>query len=230
MTTLELPVPDVPARAVPRPAAGPVPRVGRTGPVRVRLPGRTLLLVAGMPGAGKSTLLAGVPPRPGLRVLDSDVHRAALARRFPALPYRRYRPLVHLLHRLALVRAACSDVPTVVVHLPATAASTRTAVALLAVLTGRAAHLLWVHADPGEALGGQRERGRVVPSSSFAGHARRAVATHRWLRHRRPVGFRSVTVLDRAAARAGLVLDTPAAPPPGPPPSEGSAVFRTAIT
>ena len=175
--------------------------------MRVRLPGRTLLLIAGMPGAGKSTLLAGVPPRPGLRVLDSDAHRAALARRFPRLPYRRYRPLVHLLHRLALVRAACSDLPTVVVHLPATAASTRAAVVLLAVLTGRAAHLVWLHADPGEALGGQRDRGRVVPSRSFAGHARRAVATHARLQRRHPSGFRSVTLLDREAARAGLVLD-----------------------
>ena len=176
--------------------------------MRVRLPGRTLLLIAGMPGAGKSTLLAGVPPRPGLRVLDSDAHRVALARRFPRLPYGRYRPLVHLLHRLALVRAACSDTPTVVVHLPATAASTRVAVALLALLTGRAAHLLWLHADPDEALVGQRERGRVVPSGSFAGHARRAVATHDRLRSGRASGFRSITVLDRAGARAGLVLDT----------------------
>jgi predicted kinase len=217
---------------MPRPAGGPVPRLGRSSPrpVRVRLPGRTLLLVAGMPGAGKSTLLAGVPPRPGLRVLDSDVHRAALARRFPGVPYGRYRPLVHLLHRLALVRAALSDVPTVVVHLPATAAATRTAVVLLAALTGRAAHLLWVHADPREALGVQRERGRVVPSSSFAGHARRAVATYGRLPHRRPRGFRDVTVLDRAAARAGLVLDTPDPHPPGPPIPEVSAVFRTAIT
>jgi predicted kinase len=174
----------------------------------MRLPGRTLLLVAGMPGAGKSTLLAGLPPRPGLRVLDSDAHRVALARRLPGLPYGRYRPLVHLVHRLALVRAACSGVRTVVVHLPATAASTRTAVVLLAALTGRAAHLLWLHADPGAALGGQRERGRVVPSSSFAGHARRAVATSRRLQHGRPVGFRDVILLDRASARAGLVLDS----------------------
>ncbi len=213
MTTVELPVPDVPARAVPpRPRA---PRAGRTpvarpcrGPIRVRLPGRTLLLVAGMPGAGKSTLLAGVPPRPGLTVLDSDAHRVALGRRFPGLAYRRYRPLVHLLHRIALVRAACSGARTVVVHLPATAASTRAAVVALAVLTGRAAHLLWVNVDPDEALGGQRDRGRVVPSGSFAGHARRAAATHDRLRRGGVRGFRSVAVVDRAAARAGLVLDT----------------------
>ena len=209
MTTLETPTPVVPPQAVRTSRAAPPRRGGRPAPVHVRLPGRTLLLVAGMPGAGKSTLLGGLRPRPGLRTLDSETHRAALARRFPGLAYRRYRPLVHLLHRLAVVRAACSDAPTVVVHLPATAAATRTAVALIAALTGRAAHLLWLRADPDEALRGQHDRGRIVPSGSFAGHARRAAATDgRLLRHR-PRGFRGATVLDRSAAGAGLVLETP---------------------
>jgi hypothetical protein len=142
-------------------------------------------------------------------VLDSDAHRVRLARRFPGVAYPRYRPLVHLLHRLAVVRAACSGVRTVVVHLPATAASTRAAVALLAAVSGRAAHLVWLHADPDEARRGQRDRGRVVPPRSFAGHARRGVATRRRLLRRRPPGFRGVTMLDRVSARAGLVLETP---------------------
>jgi predicted kinase len=47
-------------------------------PVRLVLPGRSLLLVAGMPGAGKSTLLARLPARPDVVVLDSDAQRAAL--------------------------------------------------------------------------------------------------------------------------------------------------------
>jgi hypothetical protein len=161
-----------------------------------------------MPGAGKSTLLGGLRRRRGLTVLDSETHRVALARRFPRLAYRRYRPLVHLLHRLAVIRAACSGTPTVVVHLPATAASTQTAVALLALLTGRAAHLLWLHVDPGDARRGQYDRGRVVPSRSFAGHARRAAGTDDRLLRRGPAGFRGTTVLDRSASGAGLVLDT----------------------
>ncbi len=213
MSTLELPVPAAPApgprqghsadvrcrrAAVPRP----------TGPVRLVVPGRTLVLVAGLPGAGKSTLLAGLPPRPETVVLDSDDHRAALARRFRRLPYRRYRALVHLRHRLAAVGAACSGAPTVVVHLPATSVVLRTAVALLAALTGRAAHLLWLHVDPDEALRGQRERGRIVPSGSFAGHAHRAVTATAALAAGRAPGWRTVTVVDRAAARGGLVLDT----------------------
>jgi hypothetical protein len=115
---------------------------------------------------------------------------------------------VHLRHRLAVVRAAFSDARTVVVHLPATSAVLRSAVALLAFLTGRTAHLLWLDVDPDDALRGQRARGRLVPSGSFAGHARRAEETAERLRGARPVGWGSVTVVDRVAARPGLRLDT----------------------
>jgi hypothetical protein len=209
VTTLELPVPAVP---VPRAARAPG-RCGPAGsaPIRLAVPGRSLVLVAGMPGAGKSTLLAALRRRPGIVVLDSDDHRVALARRFPRLPYRRYRALVHLRHRAAVVRAARSDASTVVVHLPATSTVLRSAVALVAALTGRTAHLLWLHVDPAEALRGQRDRGRLVPSASFAGHARRAAAATVALRGGRAIGWRTVTVADRSAARAGLVLD-PALP------------------
>jgi len=167
VTTLELPVPAVPA---PRAARAPHRR-GHAGsaPIRVVVSGRALVLVAGMPGAGKSTLLAGLRRDPGTVVLDSDDHRVALARRFPRLPYRRYRALVHLRHRAAVVRAAFSDASTVVVHLPATSTVLRSAVALVAATTGRTAHLLWLHVDPAEALRGQRDRGRLIPSASFAG-------------------------------------------------------------
>ncbi len=178
------------------------------GPVSLTLPGRTLLLVAGMPGAGKSTLLAGLPARPGQVVLDSDAYRAALARVLPGVPYAAYRPLVHLWHRLAVVVAAFSTAPTVVVHLPATDASTRAAVARLATSTGRAAHLLWLHVDAEEARRGQVERGRVVPEASFAAHAARAAATAAELRETPQEHWSGVTVLDRAGARGGLRLET----------------------
>ena len=180
MTTIERPVP-VPLLPVAAPA-----------PVRLALPGRTLLVVAGMPGAGKSTLLAGLPRVSEVAVLDSEQQRTTLARRWPGVPYRRYRPLVHLRHRLALVRAA----------------RVAAALALLAALTGRTAHLLWLDVEPVDALRGQRDRGRMVPSRSFAGHARRGEATRTRLRVRAPRGFAHATVLDRAEARAGLVLDT----------------------
>jgi predicted kinase len=181
-------------------------------PVRLALPGRTLLLVAGMPGAGKSTLLARLPARPDVVVLDSDAQRAALRPVFGAVPYRRYRPLVHAWHRLTVLVAAFSATPTVVVHLPATSARTRAAVALLARLTGRAAYLLWLHVDPADARTGQRDRGRVVGVASFAGHAGRALATTDALRHGPPPGFADVTVLDRRSAAGGLRLVTDEAP------------------
>jgi predicted kinase len=179
----------------------------------VGLPGRTLLLVAGMPGAGKSTLLAGLAPREGVVVLDSDAQREAVGRVLGAagpLPYAWYRPLVHLLHRVALATAAMTAAPTVVVHLPATDARTRAAVAWLAAATGRTAHLLWLHVDPEEARRGQSERGRVVRAAAFAEHARRAEASVAELRAGPPDGWASATVLERGAARGGLRIDTAA--------------------
>jgi predicted kinase len=198
-----------------------VRKVIRGGPpVRLVLPGRVLLLVAGMPGAGKSTLLAGLPPADGVVVLDSDAQRASLRWLGLVLPYRWYRPLVHLLHRLAVLAAAVSAAPTVVVHLPATEPATRAAVARLAAATGRAAHLLWLHVDAEEARRGQCERGRLVPESSFSGHAHRAAATTADLLAGPPAGWASATVLDRTTARRGLRLDTS---PSGSGPQAGDA-------
>lgn len=176
--------------------------------MRVAVPGRALVLVGGMPGAGKSTLLAGLAPDPRVVVLDSDVHRARLRRALPHARYGAYRWLVHLAHRCAVLRAACSRTEVVVVHLPATGPGTRAVLARLAALTGRRAHLLWLHVDAEQALHGQRVRGRVVGAGSFAGHAARAAATTAdLLTGHVPPGWHEVTVLDRDRARAGLVLD-----------------------
>jgi hypothetical protein len=191
------------------------PVTSATPPVRLALPGRTLLLVAGMPGAGKSTLLASLPAAEGLIVLDSEAQRAVLGRVIGGVPYEWQRPLVHLLHRTAVVGAAASATPTVVVHLPATQPGIRAAVARLAALTRRDAHLLWLTADPAEARRGQYARGRVVQEASFCAHARRAERTAAELLADPPPGWRSVTVLDRAAARGGLRLDTEAEPADG---------------
>jgi predicted kinase len=176
---------------------------------RIALAGRTLLLVAGIPGAGKSTLLAGLTAAPGPVALDSEAYRARMRSALPGVPYAWYRPLVHLWHRIAVLLAALSDEPTLVVHLPATDERTRAAVARLAASTGRSAHLLWLHADPAEARQGQHDRGRVVPAASFAAHAEQAATTTAaLLGGPPPPGWSTVTVLDRRAARAGLRLDT----------------------
>lgn len=172
--------------------------------MRLAVGERALVLVAGMPGAGKSTLLAGLPVDARVAVLDSDTQRATLGRALPHVSYRWYRWLVHLLHRAAVAWAALSRTPVVVVHLPATDPGTRAALARLAALTGRGAHLLWLRVDPAEALRGQARRGRVVPTRSFARHAEAAAQVPR-----PSPEWASVTVLDRAGARAGLVLDPP---------------------
>jgi predicted kinase len=190
--------------------------IAATPPVRLAVPGRTLLLVAGMPGAGKSTLLASLPAADGLAVLDSDVQRAALRPIARGVPYAWQRPVVHLLHRTAVVGAALSATPTVVVHLPATQPGTRAAVARLAAATRRAAHLLWLQADAEEARRAQYERGRVVPEASFCAHARHAEQTAAELLGSPQPGWQSVTVLDRDAARGGLRLDTGPASTPSP--------------
>ncbi|MBW0106408.1 AAA family ATPase [Pseudonocardia sp. KRD291] len=175
-------------------------------PVRLHVPGRTLVLVAGLPGAGKSTLLATLPPEDSTVVLDSERTRALLVRRLPAgTPYPLYRWAVHLLHRLSVVLAALAGPDTVVVHLPSTTGGTRSAIRRLARLGGRAAHLVWVHAEPADALAGQHVRGRVVRGRAFAGHAARAGDVAATLRSDGPpAGWASARVLDRSCAHRGL--------------------------
>lgn len=177
------------------------------GPLVVHLPGRTVLLVAGLPGAGKSTLLAGVDAVPGVRVLDSGTARAVLARRLPAgTPYPAYRWLTHLVHRAGVVGACLGPTGTVVVHLPATAPRGRAVVRALARLSGRDPHLLWLDVPAEQAMSGQLARGRVVRSRPFAAHARRAARTAAALRAGGEPGWTSVRTTDRSGARRGLAL------------------------
>lgn len=197
MTTARAAVPSDPVRADAEPG----------GPLLLVLPGRTLLLVAGLPGAGKSTLLAGLTAPDGVRVLDSGSARLAVARLLPAgTPYPAYRWLTHLLHRVAVVGAGAGAAQTVVVHLPATAPRVRAAVRLLARATRRTPHLLWLDVPAEQALAGQVARGRVVRARPFAGHADRAARAAEGLRAGREPGWASVRLTDRSGARRGLAL------------------------
>jgi predicted kinase len=210
MTTAgAVPIDDVPLPAPPTAgaAADPVRADADAGPLVVHLPGRTLLLVAGLPGAGKSTLLAELTACRGVRVLDSGESRAALAARLPAgTPYAAYRWLTHLAHRASVAGACAGPADTVVVHLPATAPRVRAAVRGLARLTGRAPHLLWLDVPAGQALAGQHARGRVVRSRPFDRHAGRAARTADLLRAGGEPGWTSVRTTDRSGARRGLAL------------------------
>ena len=147
-----------------------------------------------MPGAGKSTLLAGLPAGPGTgRCSTRRPTGPPCSRLLPGVPYAWYRPLVHLWHRLAVLLAALSEQPDAwwCTCRPPTSGP-GSAVARLARLTGRSAHLLWLHVDPAEARRGQLARGRVVPEPSFAAHAEQAARTRPrcWPARRRPAGPR----------------------------------------
>ncbi|MFC0110028.1 ATP-binding protein [Kibdelosporangium aridum] len=154
---------------------------------------RSLVVVAGLPGAGKSTLLKDVGP--GVTVVDSDQIRNWLAAMLPSgTPYSRYRPLVHIVHRIRIALAAIFAPGPVAVHDPATGVGTRLTLVIIGVLTLRVLHYIWVDTTPEEALAGQRARGRVLRKNSFARHVSRA-------RHldltRPPRGWRTITVVGR---------------------------------
>lgn len=178
--------------------------------VRVQIGRRSLLVVAGLPGAGKSTLLRGTEITAGVpvRVLDTDRIRARLAGMLPAwVPYACYRPLAPLLQRLRLIAVLVFARGPVVMHHQATGAGTRTVLAALGTLSGRACHLLWVDCTRDEALRGQYQRGRLRLKGSFHRQARRAERLRTsLLAGRVPRGWRSLTVIDRPSAANGLHL------------------------
>lgn len=167
---------------------------------------RDLVLFAGLPGAGKSTLLAGLRDTPALTVRDSEQVRERIRAALPPwVPYRAYRPLVHLIHHLRVLTSALRAPGPVLVHDPATRAWTRGALASLAWLSGRSAVFLWLDVPPEHALAGQRARGRVIPRRSFARHVARAdVLRCVLLSGAVPRGWRSAVVLDRTRTRTGL--------------------------
>lgn len=167
--------------------------------IALQLGPRDLLVVAGIPGAGKTTLLARAATG-AMPVLDSDQVRTLLRERLPsALPYRFYRPLVHLWHRARVVGFALAGDGPLVVHEPSTRATTRGLLALLGLLSRRPVRLLWLDVTPEEARAGQVARGRVIRRHSFARHVRRAEKLRRALRAGWvPSGWRGARMVTRA--------------------------------
>lgn len=185
---------------------------------------RDLVLLAGLPGAGKSTLLAGLRGDSAVTVRDSDQLRLLLVARLPTwLPYRAYRPLVHLGHHLRVLTAVLCARGPVLVHEPATRAVTRRALATLARLCGRPAVFVWLDVPPGLALDGQRARGRLVPARSFARHVARADLLRRaLLAGTGPPGWRRVVLLDRATCSGLRFTVEGMTVPAGPSPISGN--------
>jgi predicted kinase len=172
------------------------------------IPEGGLVIVAGLPGAGKSTLLGNIEDGAAVTVLDSDQMRVAFAALFARrVPYRWYRPLVHLAHRARILLYAVKRTRTVVAHEPATRASTRVLLVAIGVLTGRRRHLLWIRSTPEQAWRGQLDRGRVISSRSFARHVRRAHKVQDILADGgRLRGWHSVDIVPRPAPGSKLVV------------------------
>ncbi|MGW8066428.1 AAA family ATPase [Streptomyces ziwulingensis] len=161
---------------------------------------RDLVVITGLPGSGKSTLIKRTVR--GLRI-DSQDSRDRWERRMPRfLPYALYRPLVRLAHYAGLRRALRSG-EGVVVHDCGTQAWVRGWLAREARRRQGALHLLLLDVDAGEALAGQRERGRGVSRYAFLRHR---TANTRLLgavtEGVLPAGCASAILLDRAAAGA----------------------------
>lgn len=164
------------------------------------------MVIAGLPGSGKSTLLRRVAADEPIAVLDSDQLRDRLAALVAdGTPYSRYRPLVHVLHRLRVTVSAFSRAGPVVVHDPATGAATRTWLMLLGRVSGRSRHFVWVECSPSDALAGQRTRGRVLRGGSFRRHVRRLPRLRAALRTG-PRGWTRTRIIDRGEATRGLRL------------------------
>ncbi len=132
-------------------------------------------MVGGVPGAGKSTAIRAVALACGVPVVDPDQVRTWLARRLPAgTPYRRYRPLVHVVHTLRVLAAVAAGGDRVlVVHDPSTRPARRVLFARLARAAGWRPTLVLVDATRSSARAGQLRRGRVVDPDSFDRHWQR---------------------------------------------------------
>ena len=160
-----------------------------------------VVVVAGVPGAGKSTLIRRAVDRTAAAVVDTDDERER----------GRGGRLLYARHYVRIAAAVLGARP-VVVHSRGTRAPARRAVALLARLRGRPAHLLLLDADRPAAEAGQRRRGRVLGARR---HGPRVVALAAPAGPRR--GGRGLDQRARAVAPRGGV---------GRPPWSGSRARR----
>jgi predicted kinase len=165
--------------------------------VQLAFPSDAVVVVAGVPGAGKTTLIRRGVDRDVARVVDTDDRRRG--------------PLLYLGH-YARIAAAIAGGRPVVVHSRGTHPAARRAIARLAAVRGRPAHLVLLDAGRDEADAGQRARGRTVAREEMD----RQVARWRGLMARRPdgEGWASIVTLDRAqAARVEALAFRTAAEP-----------------
>jgi predicted kinase len=152
--------------------------------VELSFPSDAVVVVAGVPGAGKTTLIRRAVDREATLVVDTDDRD-------------RRGPLLYLGHYARIAVAMVGRRP-VVIHSRGTHPASRRAIAALAALRGRSAHLVLLDAARDEAEAGQRKRGRTVPQEEMD----RQVARWRRLMARRPrgEGWAGIVTLDRPQA------------------------------
>jgi hypothetical protein len=165
--------------------------------VRLTFESDAVVVVAGVPGAGKTTLIRRGVDRGAARVVDTDDQRAAGRRR-----------LLNAAHYARIAVAIAGRRP-VVIHSRGTRAAARRAIALLARLRRRPAHLILLDAGRAGAEAGQRARGRTVDPGAMG----RQVARWGQLMVRGPAGegWASVIVLDRGQAARTRAIEFVAA-------------------
>ena len=117
------------------------------GGVELTFPPDAVVVVAGVPGAGKTTLIRRAVDRNRVRVVDTDDRD-------------RRGPLLYLGH-YARIAAAIAGRRPVVIHSRGTHPAARRAIAALAALRGRSAHLVLLDAARDEAEAGRNPDGRA---------------------------------------------------------------------
>ncbi len=180
----------------------------------LRFPPRSVVLIAGIPGAGKTTLLRSVYALTGREtgpvwtecgavVLDSEYARNRWAGWLGPVPYRYWRPLVHLAHyrRLRSALAGCER-RSIVVHECGTCQWAVRALARYAARHGRELHAVLLDVPVSVAEESQHRRRRRVHPRRFARHARRWLKIISGAERGRPVlpGVATVTLIDRHTA------------------------------
>lgn len=153
----------------------------QTGIIEGVLRGRELryaadavVVLAGIPGAGKSTFLRRVfAGTDSVRVFDSAHIRDRWMPVLGVLPYALWRPLVHLVYYVTLLRSMRRGQGPMVIHDCATRPWARRLIGRRARQAGLPLHLILLDVPGDVARSGQWARGRVVRSGSMETHCRR---------------------------------------------------------
>jgi energy-coupling factor transporter ATP-binding protein EcfA2 len=190
-------------------------------------PPRAVVLLAGIPGAGKTTLLRrlyGLTGREqgpvhtddGAVVLDSEHARNRWATWLRPIPYRFWRPLVHLTHYRRLWAAVRQGTEPIVLHECGTRGWLFHSLVRHAARHGREVHVVLLDVPAPVAEASQRLRGRRVHPGRFLKHARRWRRMVAKAEHGGEVlpEARTVTLIDRYTANrlTGLTFRGPARP------------------